>query len=149
MKYFLHENLRIWFYGLISFSLAFTILGIATYYYFASSLQSKDGIMNNNNTGVVLTDRNGKTFFTFYKARDIQYVSINKISDNLKKSVIAVEDKDFYKHNGISFKGIARSLLVDLATKSLESGGSTITQQLVKNSFLSSSKSLLRKFQET
>ena len=60
----------------------------------------------------------------------------------------AVEDRDFNSHIGIDFSGIARALLADLRTRSLEQGGSTLTQQLVRNLFLDRSRTLVRKLNE-
>lgn len=72
---------------------------------------------------------------------------ISEIPETLQKAVIAAEDKDFYSHSGFSVKGIFRSVVLDLTHKSLSFGGSTITQQLVKNSMLNPTKSFLRKYQ--
>lgn len=66
----------------------------------------------------------------------------------LLKALIAVEDKNFYHHHGIDFRGILRALYIDLRRGKLEQGGSTITQQLVKNYFLSSERTLWRKLNE-
>ena len=65
----------------------------------------------------------------------------------LKKATIAIEDKDFYRHSGFSSKGIFRALVNILTFKGLQ-GGSTLTQQLVKNVLLSSERTLPRKFKE-
>ena len=64
-------------------------------------------------------------------------VPYDQISENLKKATIAIEDKDFYKHHGISFRGIARAVLrLAINLDRSGGGGSTITQQLVKNAIL-------------
>jgi membrane peptidoglycan carboxypeptidase len=61
---------------------------------------------------------------------------------------VAVEDKDFYKHPGFSISGYGRALVQDVSSQEIKSGGSTITQQLVKNALLNSHQTLLRKYQE-
>lgn len=66
----------------------------------------------------------------------------------LKQGLLATEDRDFYKHHGISIRGLARALFVDLRAGSMVQGGSTITQQLVKNFYLTSERSLKRKLNE-
>lgn len=104
--------------------------------------------MNRNNTGVALLDRNNKPFYTFYQAKTATIVPLNKISDYLEKAVIASEDKDFYTHPGFSIKSMARSLVWDIQEGGAKYGGSTITQQLVKNSLLNSKRNFLRKYQE-
>lgn len=63
-------------------------------------------------------------------------------------AVVSVEDRKFFTHNGINPKSIARALLHDISTLSLEQGGSTITQQLAKNLWFSEEKKLERKFAE-
>lgn len=66
----------------------------------------------------------------------------------LKQALVAVEDRDFYKHHGISIKGITRALLANIKAGRTVQGGSTITQQLVKNLFLNRQQTLKRKLQE-
>ncbi len=75
-------------------------------------------------------------------------VNLEQISQNLKNATIAVEDKDFYKHGGISFTGIARAIMVDILSGKKSQGGSTITQQFVKKSILTDDKSWDRKIRE-
>ncbi|WP_439645331.1 transglycosylase domain-containing protein [Geotalea toluenoxydans] len=76
------------------------------------------------------------------------WVSIDRIPAFLQKAVIAVEDSRFYEHNGIDVRGIARALVKDVVKGRMAEGGSTITQQLIKNKFLSSEKSIDRKLKE-
>ena len=71
----------------------------------------------------------------------------NEISPYIKNATVAIEDKDFYNHGGISFRGIFRALWADVRGKSLQ-GGSTITQQLVKQTMLSPERTLTRKARE-
>lgn len=75
-------------------------------------------------------------------------VNLDEISDYVKWATIVAEDKDFYRHKGFSLKGIARALLVDLLQGKMAQGGSTITQQLVKNAILTSEKTYTRKLKE-
>ncbi|MFD3156593.1 transglycosylase domain-containing protein [Haloimpatiens sp. FM7330] len=76
------------------------------------------------------------------------YTTIDKIPQNLKNAIISIEDKRFYKHKGFDVKAIARSILTDLKERKVKVGGSTITQQLIKNLFLSSEKTIYRKIKE-
>lgn len=119
-----------------------------TYFYFSRDLTSKETIMNRNNTGVILLDRNNKPFFTFYSGKVTTVVPLSEIPEHIQAAVIAAEDKHFYSHPGISLSAIIRSLILDIQHREIKYGGSTITQQLVKNSLLTPAKSFLRKYQE-
>ncbi len=75
-------------------------------------------------------------------------VSIDRIPVFLQNAVVAVEDARFYEHGGIDFRGIARALVKDVVKRKLAEGGSTITQQLIKNRYLSGVKTIERKIDE-
>jgi membrane peptidoglycan carboxypeptidase len=110
---------------------------IMTYAYFVRDLSSKESILTRKNEGVVLQDRNEKTFFTLYDAQTKNVVPIDQITENTQNAVVAVEDKDFYTHNGFSIEGFGRAIVANVKNESLSQGGSTISQQLVKNTLLS------------
>ena len=76
------------------------------------------------------------------------YVKLSGISNHLKKAVVAAEDSLFYQHKGFDWEAIQSSFEKNLAEGRYARGGSTITQQLAKNMFLSKNKSLWRKFRE-
>ncbi|WP_373694359.1 transglycosylase domain-containing protein [Geobacter sp.] len=76
------------------------------------------------------------------------WVSIDRIPAFLQKAVVAVEDARFYEHSGIDIRGIARALVKDVVKGKLVEGGSTITQQLIKNKYLSGEKTIDRKIEE-
>jgi penicillin-binding protein 1B len=76
---------------------------------------------------------------------DRQLIQLEDAPDLLLNTLVAVEDRDFYNHWGISPKGIARALMVNMQKGGLVQGGSTLTQQLVKNFFLTRERSLQRK----
>jgi 1A family penicillin-binding protein len=75
-------------------------------------------------------------------------VNLDKISPYFQKAVIAVEDKNFYKHHGIDIGGIIRAIFVDIRYLRIVEGGSTITQQTAKNLYLSNEKTFTRKIKE-
>ena len=77
-----------------------------------------------------------------------KYVTIDKIPQSLQQAIIAVEDSRFYSHHGFDIEGIARATLVNVQYGQIEEGASTITQQLVKNLFLSQERSFARKAEE-
>lgn len=76
------------------------------------------------------------------------WVSIEHIPAFLQNAVIAVEDARFYEHGGIDLRGIARALVKDVVKGKLVEGGSTITQQLIKNKYLTGAKTIERKLEE-
>ncbi|MBI2442337.1 MAG: PBP1A family penicillin-binding protein [Candidatus Levybacteria bacterium] len=121
---------------------------VATYFYFIRDLGSKERIMNRNNEGVVLLDRTDKPFFTFYEAKTNNTIPFGEIPQSVKNAVVSVEDKDFYRHAGISPTSVIRAALADIRNQEITQGGSTITQQLIKNALLSPEKTFLRKYQE-
>jgi 1A family penicillin-binding protein len=77
-----------------------------------------------------------------------QVVPFDQISQNLKNATISIEDEKFYSHNGIELSSIARAILVDIQHAGLSQGGSTITQQVIKNSLLTTDKTFSRKIKE-
>jgi 1A family penicillin-binding protein len=76
------------------------------------------------------------------------WVSLERIPTFLQSAVVAIEDARFYEHSGVDLRGIARALVRNVAQGKLAEGGSTITQQLVKNKYLSAEKTIDRKVQE-
>lgn len=94
-------------------------------------------------------DRNGTTIlYDLNHNMKRQVVPLSNIPPDLQHATISIEDARFYQHGGISFTGIARSFLVDITRGNLSQGGSTLTQQVVKNTILTGKKSLIRKLQE-
>lgn len=132
----------------IAIGLLLVFIPIFTYLYFASDLESKESIMNRNNTGIVLLDRHGKSFFRFYQAQYRTFIPLDKIPDTAQQAIIVSEDSEFYNHPGFSVRSIIAAFIANLREGDLAYGGSTITQQLVKNSLLTPQKSFLRKYQE-
>lgn len=95
-----------------------------------------------------IMDRNDKLLYSFYKDYNRIYVDLDKIPENLEKATIAIEDKDFYTNKGFSLTGMFRGLVIDPIFRRRATGGSTITQQLVKNTLLSPERTPTRKLKE-
>jgi len=94
-------------------------------------------------------DRTGKILlYDIYGEEKREIVSFEKISDNLKRAVLASEDERFYQHGGIDLQAIFRAILIDLKLQKKEQGASTITQQLIRNVYLTRQKSITRKVRE-
>ncbi|HSD98951.1 MAG TPA: transglycosylase domain-containing protein [Patescibacteria group bacterium] len=92
-------------------------------------------------------DRNGVLLYSIYEKKNQSFIPLTTIPKTVQEATIAIEDKDFYRHGPIDLRGIARALYVTLFHKQVQ-GGSTITQQLVKNSLLSPEQTVLRKIRE-
>lgn len=98
-------------------------------------------------TSITVYDRHG-TFAGRILPEGRHWVTLDRIPAFLQNAVIAIEDARFYEHGGIDLRGIARALVKDLMQGRMAEGGSTITQQLVKNKHLSAEKTIDRKVQE-
>jgi len=72
-------------------------------------------------------------------------IPFENIPSSVKNSAIALEDANFYRHGGIDFRGVARAFFVDILSGNIQQGGSTITQQLIKNSILGRERTFKRK----
>jgi penicillin-binding protein 1B len=75
-------------------------------------------------------------------------VPLDSVSPHLVDAVVAAEDRQFFRHEGISIRGIVRAALENFRSREVRSGGSTITQQLVKNLYLTNERTYRRKMQE-
>lgn len=104
--------------------------------------------LTSTSIGVQIYDYDSKTNYPIYYSNDRKVISSTYLNDYTINAFISIEDKRFYKHNGYDIKRIAKSALVNLKTSSKSQGGSTITQQLVKNTLLNSEKTFSRKFKE-
>lgn len=98
-------------------------------------------------SSTVITDRNGKILYEIYTEKNRVPVKLGDLPPYLKDATIAAEDKNFYKHHGFDFRGIIRAAFNTVFRRSLQ-GGSTITQQLVKNALLTQERTLQRKIRE-
>ncbi len=97
----------------------------------------------------VFLDSNGNRIGDYFTAERRYWVELDEISPYLIDATVAVEDKDYYKHNGFDFSRIASALLTDLKTQSMAEGASTITMQLARNLYLSLDKTWTRKIRES
>ena len=75
-------------------------------------------------------------------------VSVNKLNKDTINAFIASEDRNFYKHNGLNYKRMIKALFKNISSRSFKEGASTISQQLIKNTHLSSDKTIKRKLKE-
>ena len=82
------------------------------------------------------------------KKEKVNYIKYEDLPENYINAIVAVEDRRFFEHNGVDLISIARAIVKDIQTMSLVEGGSTITQQLAKNTYFTQRKELTRKIAE-
>lgn len=115
--------------------------------WFARSLPDPNKIVRREGFSTKITDREGGTLYELYQDYNRIPVKLADVPKQLQQATIAIEDKEFYSHQGFSTWGMVRGLLRGI-TRGRAQGGSTLTQQLVKNVLLTSERSLPRKFKE-
>lgn len=130
--------------------LAASIAGLAAFAWFSRELPDPGKILDRQIVqSTKIYDRTGQTIlYEIHGDQKRTLVELKDIPEKVKWAAIAIEDKDFYKHHGFDFRGILRAILVNLIRGEKVQGGSTITQQFIKNSILSSKKTYTRKIKE-
>src|SRR3989344_7730567 len=88
-------------------------------------------------------DRNGKLIYEIFADERRTPLKLEELPEEMINATIAIEDRDFYKHHGFSITGIARAIYKNIFRQKFE-GGSTLTQQLVKNTLLSPERTFKR-----
>ena len=107
----------------------------------------EDDFKTNANSHVY--DNKGNELFEIKSDKDVEYLTYDNIPKNVQNAFISVEDKNFFEHGGVDFKALVRASFTMLKNKGeITQGGSTITQQLVKLTYLSTEQSFSRKFKE-
>lgn len=125
------------------------LIPLVTYLVLARDIADPERLMNRNNTGVELLDINGQAFYSSGTSKPLTRLKADEISKVTTDALISSEDKEFYKHSGVSLRGLIAALYANVASRDATAyGGSTLTQQLVKNTLLSSNKNFFRKYQE-
>ncbi len=100
----------------------------------------------NNSDSIIIYDKYGENIFDNNETSD--YTKLNNISPYVKNAIIATEDKKFYSHNGFDFLRIIKAMLVNIKSGELRQGASTISQQYIKNLYLTFDKTWQRKIEE-
>ena len=124
----------------------------STYMVFLAKTAHVQNLESSLSKTTEIFDVNNKKAGELY-AQKGTYVHLNQVSANVPKAVLSTEDRNFYHEYGFSFKGIARAMLLLVKNKLLHrdyisGGGSTLTQQLVKNAYLSQEQTMTRKLKE-
>ena len=100
-----------------------------------------------NPQSTLVYDRNGKLLYNIYDKKNQIFISLSSMPKYMQEATIAIEDKNFYQHGAVDLKGILRAA-VSIALHKQIQGGSTLTQQLVKNSLLTQEQTIPRKIKE-
>ena len=128
---------------------AMAVTGGIVYASLASSLPDPDVAKGRGrDQSSVILDRNGLVLAKLYAEQNRSDKKLNQIPAVLRSATIATEDRRFYTHKGVDPMGIARALVTDVALGRRAQGGSTITQQYVKQAFVTDEKTLRRKAME-
>lgn len=113
----------------------------------AFNLPSPDKIVRQEGFSTKILDRNGKSLYDIYTNQRRTPVKLDDVPLYLRQATIAIEDKNFYSHGGFDPFGMVRGIL-RIFTRGRAQGGSTLTQQLVKNVLLTSERTIWRKIKE-
>lgn len=121
-------------------------LGVSLYLFWGIPLptQLAEG---NQPVSTKIFDRNGKLIYEIYTDKKRTPISLSEMPANLKNATISIEDKNFYSNRGFSATGILRAVFSTIFKHQVQ-GGSTISQQLVKNALLTNERTIRRKAQE-
>ena len=132
-------------------ALVLVVLGILTFFglfaYYSRELPKPGEVVRKTGFSTRIFARNGELLYDLYDQERRVPIKIEQVPEHLKQATIATEDKDFYKHEGFDFLTLVR-IPYNLVVKQRVIGGSTLTQQLVKNVLLTNERSLTRKFKE-
>ena len=146
---FTKENiLKFGIIGLIGSAVLGVLFIFILFTWYGRDLPAPGKLSQISENSTVFYDRDGKILFEMYKDKNRLPVAFSDISNYLKKATIAIEDKDFYTHGGISQMGILRAVFTSLTRGRISGSGSTITQQLIKNVLLDSTQTASRKIKE-
>ena len=136
------------------FAIVMSVVGFLTlagvFIYFSKDIPDPNKIANRSVAqSTKIYDRTGEhLLYEIHGEEKRTVIKLDQVSKHLINATIATEDKKFYNHYGIDFKGIARAIWKDIMAGDKVQGASTITQQLIKNSILTSERTFTRKIKE-
>jgi 1A family penicillin-binding protein len=143
---FFIEKIKYFLFGCL---VTLIIVSIFQSYFFIKELPSPYNIGKvNYPLSTHIYDRSNILLYEIYREQNRTPVNLNELPDYIAQATIAIEDKDFYKHQGVAvFSGMIRAVKEMIINKNLQ-GGSTITQQLVKTALLTPERTIVRKIKE-
>ena len=136
--------------GSIILAMLFTVALTAAfiYAYEEISLDADKLINYKPETSSIIYDRNGEKLAYVFKKQHRLYARYDELPGFLVEGLVAMEDTRFFEHNGVNPDAIMRAIVKDIQAGAFVEGGSTLTQQLIKNKILSNEKKLARKIKE-
>ena len=126
---------------------ALILFGGILFAWYAKDLPRPDKVVRREGFATKIYDRNEELLYDVFVDQRRTPVSFDQVPEHLKNATVAIEDKNFYKHKGFDPTGVFRAVWNIIAHRKLQ-GGSTLTQQLVKNVLLTPQRTLARKFKE-
>ena len=115
----------------------------------ASEIPALDPAAQHSDVDTVVYAENGRTVLAVLRGEESRVlVDTDDIAPIMRQAIVSVEDQRFYEHNGVDVRGIARALWQDVRQQGIVEGGSTITQQFVKNAYIRNERTLARKVRE-
>ena len=115
----------------------------------ASEIPSLDPAAQRSEVDTVVYASNGRTVLAVLRGEESRVlVDTEDIAPIMRQAIVSVEDQRFFEHDGIDLRGVARALWQDIREQSIVEGGSTITQQFVKNAYIRNERSIGRKVRE-
>ncbi len=135
-------------YGFFAFLACLLIIPVLFLWY-SRDLPTPGKLVSSKYTDATrIYDKKGVLLYSVFEDENRTYVKLDQIPKDLQNATIAIEDENFYDNNGFSVTGIIRAARDSLFSRRISGGGSTITQQLVKNVLLTNEQSLPRKIKE-
>ncbi len=140
-----------WLMRLATLGMVVVIVGIVgtlgLFAYYAKDLPNPEKIVRREGFATKIYDRKGKLLYDVFSGERRNPVDINQVPLVVKQATISIEDKNFYEHSGFDVGGILRGAFKSIFLGRLQ-GGSTLTQQLVKNTLLTQQRTITRKLKE-
>lgn len=124
------------------------LLIITFYFYILKDLPLPTKLSSTSTPqSTLIYDRNGKLLYNIYDKKNQIFIPISSIPKSMQEATLAIEDRNFYQHGAVDIRGISRAVVSIVFHRQVQ-GGSTLTQQLVKNSLLSQERTIPRKIKE-
>lgn len=133
---------------ILKFFLALTLLGFVSLFLFYTVAALTPLELDSKKERFTIYDIHNNVLYETNFKKELTWTPIEEVPERVKQAVVAVEDKRFYKHHGFDLIRITKALISNLSAGRVVEGGSTITQQMAKNLFLSNEQTLTRKIEE-